>query len=195
MQWVEKRWKLILKAKDSRDYQDPGGAMTWKAISRTAESKGQKQKHKITLKAGQSFHQYRKGKNIPSLKTKCLWSVLKSAHARAGAYLRLWFSAGMMLAGWCTLPALLPRPCSPPSSTLPGLYRIGSSILVYFVSLKKANLKNTLFEVCSLYLHFIFNHYSKIVKECRDGEFPGASVVRPLCFPWSGPGFNPWSGN
>ena len=37
--------------------------LAWKMILE------KKQKHKLTLKAGQSFHQYRKGKNIPSLKT------------------------------------------------------------------------------------------------------------------------------
>lgn len=129
------------------------------------------------------------GSNIPPLKTKYLLSVLKSTHAGTatlgpmlGPMLgqRLCFSAGMMLR---TLPAILSLPCVPPSSTLPGLYQVGSGILVYFLSpLKKANLRNTLFEVCSLHLHLSYNHYSKIRKDCRDGEFPGASVVRPLCF-------------
>ena len=120
------------------------------------------------------------GSNIPPLKTKYLLSVLKSTHAGTATYLRLCFSAGMMLR---TLPAILFLPCVPPSSTLPGLYQVGSGILVYFLSpLKKANLRNTLFEVCSLHLHLSYNHYSKIRKDCRDGEFPGASVVRPLCF-------------
>ena len=32
-------------------------------------------------------------------------------------------------------------------------------------------------------------------KQHRFENFPGGPVVKMLCFPWRGHGFNPWSGN